>query len=225
MEDAIIRYYERWELDRFFDRQLLQGARLRRYDRGERICSLEEPVRALHFFVAGRVKVYTATENGRQLLLCFYEPLQLFGDLELVEEEPLATATVEALVPTTCLELPRELVHEHLMGSSAFLGQLSRSLSRKLGRVIRNSALNQLNPLESRVASYILATAALEGDALMFTGNLSLIAEQLGTSFRHLHRTLQRLTAEGILDKQGLSYRVLNPEELNARAAGAYIIR
>lgn len=225
MEDAVIRYYEHWELDRYFDRQVLKNARLRHYARGESICSMEEPVKALHFFVEGRVKVYTATENGRQLLLCFYEPLQLFGDLELFEEQPLATATVEALLPTVCLELPLETVRTTLMQDPAFLCQLSRSLSRKLGRVIRNSALNQLNPLESRVASYILATAVTHGEAEVFTGNLSLIAEQLGTSFRHLHRTLQHLTAEGILDKQGLIYRVLLPEELGRRAAGTYIIR
>ncbi len=164
-------------------------------------------------------------ENTRQLLLCFYEPLQLFGDLELFEQAPISTTTVEALTPCVCLGLQRAFVIDHMATNPVFLQQLCLSLGRKLGRVIRNSALNLLHPLENRVASYMLATAISNHEhQLVFSGNLTQIADLLGTSFRHLHRTLQSFCDQGILVKARTSYTIQQIGELERRAAGVYVV-
>lgn len=163
--------------------------------------------------------------NARRLLLCFYEPLQVFGDVEIVAHEPRSITTIEALTPCVCLSLHRQLVSEHLATNPVFLEQLCRSLGRKLGRVIRNSALNLLHPVENRVASYILATATPNSEQqLVFAGNVTHVAEILGTSFRHVHRTLQALCKQGILVKAKRSYVVEQVRELERRAAGVYVV-
>ncbi len=225
MEQTVAAYYARHRLDRFIGADRLDRFQIRRFDRGQSICELEQPVDALLFFVEGRARVFLPAENGRQLLLCYYQPLQLFGDLELFEQMPLATTTIEALTPCVCLALAREYVTGQLAADPLFLRQLCLSLGRKLSRVIRNSALNLLHPLEDRAASYILATATPGPDGrLVFAGNLSQIADLLGTSFRHLHRTLRSFCDQGILAKHNTCYTVLLPAELERRAAGVYVI-
>lgn len=225
MVSQIQAYYVQHQLDRFVRADQIEQFTLHHFSKGESICELEQPIDYLHFFVEGRVKVFLPVENARQLLLCFYEPLQLFGDLEVFEHEPLSTTTVEALTPCICLGLERAFVVDQLANEPVFLKQLCLSLGRKLGRVISNSALNLLHPVENRVASYILATATLnQQHELIFSGNLTQIADLLGTSFRHLHRTLQSFCEQGILAKAKTSYIVQQIGELKQRAAGAYVI-
>lgn len=225
MDQKVLAYYTRYQLDRFVGMDRLDRFKIRHFARGENICELEQPVDYLYFFVEGRTRVFLPMENARQLLLCFYEPLQLFGDIEIFEQNPLATTTVEALTPCVCLSLRREVVVNQMATDPVFLKQLCLSLGRKLGRVIRNSALNLLHPLENRLASYILATATPNHDRqLIFSGNLSQIADLLGASFRHLHRTLQSFCDQGILVKTNTNYVVRQIGELERRAAGVYVV-
>lgn len=216
-----LKYYEALNLKRFFSEETLDHCEVKIFHKGEKICESEMPINSLYFFVEGRAMVYFAVENGRQLLLTFHEPLQLFGDLELLEETNLSTNTVEAIGTCTCLALNRDYVLEVLAKDAIFLKELSLSLGRKLGRVIRNSALNQLSPLENRVASYILATE----EKGVFSGNMSQIADQLGTSFRHLHRTLQRFCEQGLLEKNKTRYTLKNRKALNEKATGVFVIK
>jgi CRP-like cAMP-binding protein len=225
MDRRVLSYYTQYQLDRFVRVDQIDQFKIRHVEKGETICELEQPIESLYFFVEGRVKVFLPAENARQLLLCFYEPLQLFGDLEIFEPEPISTTTVEALTPCVCLGLKREFVTNHMAMDPVFLKQLSLSLGRKLGRVIRNSALNLLHPLENRVASYILATATSNHEhQLVFSGNLTQIADLLGTSFRHLHRTLQSFCDQGILVKEKTTYTIQQTGELERRAAGVYVV-
>jgi len=225
MDQRVSAYYARHRLERFVPADQIDQFSLHHFARGQRICDIEQPIDGLYFFVEGRARVLMPMENARQLLLCFYDPLQIFGDLELFERAPVATTTIEALVPCVCLGLQREFVIGHLATDARFLQHLCLSLGRKLSRVIRNSALNLLHPLENRVASYILATATADPDRqLIFAGNLSHIADLLGTSFRHLHRTPQSLCAQGILGKVQQSYVVRRPAELERLAAGVFVI-
>jgi len=212
-------------LDRFVGADQIDQFKIHHFAKGENIGELEQPIDYLHFFVEGRAKVFLPMENTRQLLLCFYEPLQLFGDLEIFEQEPMSTTTVEALTPCVCLGLKREFVINQMAMDPVFLKHLCLSLGRKLGRAIRNSALNLLHPLENRVASYILATATSNHKhQLVFSGNLTQIADLLGTSFRHLHRTLQSFCDQGILVKVKTNYTIQQIGELERRAAGVYVV-
>jgi hypothetical protein len=72
---------------------------------------------------------------------------------------------------------------------------------------------------------YILATATANHEhQLVFSGNLSQIADLLGTSFRHLHRTLQSFCDQGILVKAKTNYTIQQMGELERRAAGVYVV-
>jgi len=224
MDAQIAMYYRQHRLDRYVPPALIEYFKIHRYDKGVAICEVGQPIEWLWFLVEGRAKVFMPMENARQLLLCFYHPLQMFGDLEIFEEDPRAMTMIETLTPCVCLGLKREFVIAHLASDPVFLRQLCLSLGRKLGRVNRNSAINLLHPVENRMASYILGTATRDsGEKPVFSGNLTQIADFLGTSFRHVHRTMQGLCAQGFLAKQGTRYTILNEPELQKRAVGIFV--
>jgi CRP-like cAMP-binding protein len=223
MDPLIAAYYRHFRLDRFIPEELIGHFSMQHYEKGQPICEIGQPIDSLSFLVEGRAKVFMPMPNARQLLLCFYEPLQMLGDLEMFEEHPCTVTGVETLTPCVCLKLKRATVMTHLADNPVFLRQMCMSLGRKLGRVNRNSALNMLHPVENRLASYILGTANRDTCPLPeFTGNLTQVADFLGTSFRHVHRTLQGFCAIGFLVKHGTRYTILNEPELQKRAVGIF---
>ncbi|TDR80680.1 Crp/Fnr family transcriptional regulator [Paludibacterium purpuratum] len=224
MGEQIAAYYEHFRLDRFIPPELIGHFKLQPFDKGESICEVGQPIDSLSFLVEGRAKVFMPMENARQLLLCFYEPLQMLGDLELFEAEPRTVTGVQALTPCLCLKLKRDIVMTQLADNPVFLRQMCLSLGRKLGRVNRNSALNMLHPVENRLASYILGTAnRTNGVPAEFSGNLTQIADFLGTSFRHVHRTLQKFCTLGFLAKDRTRYAILNEPALQKLAVGIFV--
>ncbi len=225
MDDQARLYYEQYQLDQFIAADQIGQFKLHYFAKGEKICEVGQPIESLHFLVEGSVKVFLPMENGKQLLLGFYKPLQLLGELELFELEPIATTTVEAVTTCVCLSLSRAFVLNQIAMYPGLMQHLYLSVSRKLVRLIKNSTLNLLHPLENRVASYILATATVnQNQQLVFSGNLTQIADLLGTSFRHLHRTLQSFCEEGILVKTKTNYTIQQQTELKRRAAGVYML-
>lgn len=223
MDARIDAYYRQYRLDRFIPPSLIGHFSLQHYQKGQPICEIGRPIDSLSFLVAGNAKVFMPMENARQLLLCFYQPLQMLGDLEIFEANPRTVTGVEALTACTCLKLARETVLAQLGDNPVFLRALCLSLGRKLGRVNRNSALNMLHPVENRLASYIIGTASrAAGRPPEFSGNLTRIADFLGTSFRHVHRTLQGFCARGFLAKERTRYTILNEAELQRRASGIF---
>lgn len=57
---------------------------------------------------------------------------------------------------------------------------------------------------------------------IIFNENYSEIAELLGTSYRHLHRTLNKFCLEGILNKKNKEYSIENYEKLLYLAGDLY---
>lgn len=224
MDKRLAGYYEQHHVDRFIPEHDLGILTLRHIPRGNPIIDQDRPVTDLLFLVEGRARVFTSAANGRQLLLCFYEPLQVLGDLEIMEGSSAATTNVEAVTPCWCLAAPREYVTRRLASDNEFVRGLSAVLARKLDRVIRNSALNLLHPVEERLASFIAASAVATPGGPVFRANITHVAEQLGTSFRHVHRLLSALCAEGLLEKTAEGYVVVRPVDLNARGGGAYVL-
>jgi len=98
-------------------------------------------------------------------------------------------------------------------------------LGDKLTDASNNSSINLLYPLENRLASYIVAFASTDNDnikKLTFKESYSEIAELLGTSYRHLNRTLNKFCLEGILTKFDRDYLIEDFNKLLYLAGDLY---
>jgi CRP/FNR family putative post-exponential-phase nitrogen-starvation transcriptional regulator len=77
-----------------------------------------------------------------------------------------------------------------------------------------NGASNILYPFETRLCAYI----STNHESGLFSQKLTELAEYLGTSYRHLLRTLESLCARNIIEKTDQGYAI--KDELKLRAIG-----
>lgn len=172
----------------------------------------------LLFFLSGKAKVCSNLSNGKSLLVCFHTTFQLLGELELYHIDT-STVTVQALEPCTCISLEIGDIRSRLMTDPLFLQFTAKSLAEKLAHATANNSINLLYPLENKLASYIYQVS----DNNEFSENLTQLSELLGTSYRHLLRTLKAFILDEILEKGENGYLIKNREKLRELAQDLYL--
>jgi len=212
MEEYVLKY----NINDIFTEDMRPFMELLLFKKGEYICRDNEKLNYLFFFVDGKAKVYSTLSNGKSLLLCFYQGFKVLGDLEMINSEPAST-NVQVIEDTYCIGISTEKVKTYLLDDAKFLRYICNSLGEKLNRCSKNSSINLLYPLENRLASYILAT----GEDL--DESLTEISELLGTSYRHLLRTLNNMCQEGLIKRNDTGFEIIDKKVLTKLASDLYI--
>ncbi len=224
-DKSMLEYYIKlYELEKIFSLEMNDYMALYKFNKNEYICREEEYLDNMFFLVDGKAKVSKHLENGKSLLLSFYNPLKIIGDVEFINNNK-TDCSVQAIRDTYCIGIKLEIVRSKLVNDCKFLLNVCDYLSEKLRNDSNNSSINLLYPLENRLASYIIAfanSAASDKKKIIFNENYSEIAELLGTSYRHLHRTLNKFCLEGILNKKNKEYSIENYEKLLYLAGDLY---
>lgn len=219
-------YFKELKMHELFDKDMEKYIKLFRYETNEYLCREGENMSHFIFLIGGKAKLFKTLPNGRTVLLSFYKPLKVIGDIEIIKNQP-ASGTVQALSDCYCLAIPMEKAREELITDRKFLKFISESLAEKLFVISMNSSINLLYPLENRLASYIneLSTSmkhSNDKEYINFHENLVNIAELLGSSYRHLLRTFNGLCKKGVLEKDEIGYRVINKKLLIELAGDLY---
>ncbi|MGG4489190.1 cyclic nucleotide-binding domain-containing protein [Metabacillus idriensis] len=204
----------------YFSSDMNEWMDLYLFSKNEYLCREGADMDYLYFFVDGRAKVFTTLSNGKSLLLSFYEGFKVLGDVELFQIRG-AASSVQAIDDTYCIGIYLPPVREKLLRDSLFLTFMGFSLSDKLNKLSKNSSINLYYPLEHRLSSYILATG-VKNDRIVFKENLTYLSEMLGSSYRHLLRTLDMLCKRGTIRKRENAYEVMNESELRSLAGDIY---
>ncbi|MGM0922984.1 MAG: cyclic nucleotide-binding domain-containing protein [Bacillota bacterium] len=208
------------KIDGYFSEDMKEWMELYVFSKNEYLCREGAEMDYLYFFVDGRAKVYTTLSNGKSLLLSFYEGFKVLGDVELFLVRG-AASSVQAIDETYCIGIYLPPVREKLLRDPVFLTFMGYSLSDKLNMLSKNSSINLYYPLEHRLSSYILATG-VKKESILFKENLTYLSEMLGTSYRHLLRTLDMLCKRGTIRKKENAYEVMNESELRNLAGDIY---
>lgn len=230
-EEILNKYIEKHHIKYMFAPEYYSTYRkhmnLVRFDKNEYIYKdPNEDISYLYFFVDGKAKVINTLSNGKRQLLFFYTNDGILGDLEMFGLTNPYT-TVQAASETLCIGLNFRAVGSILEKDPVFLYNLAKNLAFKLSRSSSNSSLNMYYPLENRLCSFINTMAVQyakdPSQPRVYKENLSETAEVLGTSYRHLQRTLKGLCEQGILEKEGKSYRVIDENALSTKGEDIYI--
>lgn len=218
-------YVQKYNINKFLNNDSYKYLQLLFFKKGEHICIEGEQVNFLLFFIKGKAKIYTTLKNGKNTLVCFYSPIKLIGDLEIVNSE-LATSSIQVIEDSFCLGIPSEIVKGFLITDINFMRLICESLGEKLKKLSKNSSINLNYPLENRIASFILAsknTLRKDGkEVIIFNENLTEIAELLGTSYRHLLRSLKTLCEKNIIIKRKTYYEVIDYNKLLSISSDLY---
>ncbi|OCA97639.1 cyclic nucleotide-binding domain-containing protein [Clostridium beijerinckii] len=217
-------YINKNKLENLFSEDMGRYMELYMFNKNEYICREEEILENMYFLVEGKAKVSKHLENGKSLLISFYSPITIIGDAEFVRNNP-TDCSVQAIKDTYCIGIRFDIVRKILINDCKFLVNLCSYLSEKLTNGSTNTSINLLYPLENRLASYIIAFSEIENSntrKIVFRENYIEIAELLGTSYRHLSRTLNKLCLEGFLKRDNKEYFIQDYDKLLYLAGDLY---
>lgn len=220
----IKKYMDIYKINEFFSKDMNSYISLYKFEKGEFICIQGEQLKYLYLLVDGRAKVCKHMEDGKTFLVCFYNPLSIIGDMEFISES-MADCTVECMDETYCFTINFETVRNILINDNRFLLNICRYMSKKLSSNSTNNSINLLHPLENRLASFIAASFEENenhNNIFEFKQSYMEVAELLGTSYRHLNRTLNKLCNSGVLKKESGYYIIIDIKKLKFLAKDLY---
>lgn len=188
------------------------------YGKKEYICQEEVPVSHLLIVLKGRAKILTYTEEGKAFMYSFSEEGSFIGEVELLTQKKGAALYVQAVTPMECIGIPLREGSAILRKNLQFMNCLSELLAAKLMSANYNASRMVLYTLENRLCSYI----EMSSPNLVFEEPLTQVSEILGTSYRHLLRTIEKLCREEILKKGSHGYHIRDLSALHQRGRGFY---
>lgn len=197
------------DIEKTFPKAVLDQAFICKFSSNEYIVRFDEEIQYLFLLLDGRAKIYIIHENGKRALIQFLKKDDFIGELSLIEVEKNLKDVV-AINNCTCLAVPLDSSKKHLLNNNLFLHQLSKYLGKKLLKRTDHYTAMQDYELKNRLASYILQ---IENDGLFLEKHTE-TAEYVGVSYRHLLYTLNQFLEDGLLEKKGRGYLIINKEKL-----------
>lgn len=177
-----------------------------------------EPCHGLYTVVAGRVRVYRASRDGREQVLHVQGPGQPLAEVPLFDAGPYP-ASARAEEDSRVLFLPIDdfqyLYQTHPEISDSIIRELGRRLRRMVGLVEKIS----LKDVPARVALTLLEHGERAGrlrDGVEFDlpRTQEAMAAELATTRESVARALARFRRDGIIAQQRARVRILSLERL-----------
>lgn len=198
-------------------RELTAAASERRFPKGAVIFNAGDAAEALHLILAGAVKVFRLSDDGREQTLAVLGPGDCLGEVALLDGGS-RSAGAAALVETRLLTLPRSAFGQALKRQPTIAEKLLALLATRLR--VANRQVEQLafQDARGRVAGTLLALAEVHGTGPADRRRIDLrlthqeLANLAGTTRETSTRILGELVDLGFLAMDG-HHLVLRDQE------------
>ena len=164
-------------------------------DKGVFLCREGFELSYVTIILSGTCKVTTQKENGNIMSFGFYKNSGVVGDLETMSESNIALTSVLSITKIECIRIPLKKSKDLVKKDINYCNLIAQHLALKLSTSSTQTTQNILLPLEERLISYLKTTYPEK----IFDANLVQISQEMGTSYRHLLRTLKKLKDKQIL--------------------------
>jgi CRP/FNR family cyclic AMP-dependent transcriptional regulator len=157
---------------------------------------------SLYVVLEGRLKAYTSSEDGRDVVLAEYGRGEFFGELVLDGER--RSASVEALETTRCCVVPGAEVRQFMIDQPDFAVHLIRHLSAMVRRLTDQVRSLALQDVYGRLTRLLVEFSEADGDRRILRHALTQadIADRIGASREMVNRVLRELTVGGYISQQ-----------------------
>ncbi|WP_105618685.1 Crp/Fnr family transcriptional regulator [Vallitalea okinawensis] len=220
-QDLLKQYMNTCHLENIFDQDILEHAQLHFYPKNEFILKADFSLDFYYVIVDGKVKITYPLENGKSILLKFYNENNSLGNLELLKNIPIC-CNVEAIKDTYLVGIPSDILRKNYMDYPKFLHHLVDSLSEKLYATLNNSSYNLTYPLINRLCSYLVEYLT-DKDYILLNSSFHEIAQFLGTTYRHLNRTFNELESKSIIKCENKTVYILDETRLRDLSKNIYM--
>lgn len=184
-------------------RQVLALARRRRFLRGEIVVHRDDPADTMHLVQTGCLAVRMLTPVGDMATLALVGPGDAVGEIELVRDERMRTATIQALAPTETYALNRQTFDRLRREHPAVDALLVQILADRVAELTERLVDALYTPAPRRVATLIetLADSYRDGSG---DSTIPLTQEDLaslaGTSRLTVSRVLRGMRERGRIE-------------------------
>ena len=193
--------------------ELARTAVERRFGAGEPVFWEGDEPEWFYIVTEGQVKIVKQSSSGKEFIVAFFGPADMFGEVAVFENEPYPASAVAA-GPLRVTGIPRQ----GLLSFLASRPQVSLKIISVLGRRLREAQarLKSLagEKVEQRLAATLLTLSSQLGPTLPFTRQE--IADMTGTTTETATRILGRLKERGIV--RSTRGRITIVDELKLRA-------
>ncbi len=182
---------------------LSQHAVTRAYPKNTIIVNEGDDTDSLYIILTGRVKVFLANEEGKEIVLDTQGPGEYFG--EMVLDEGPRSASVMTLEPCRFHIIPKDDVKALLQSHPDFAMHLVRKLIYR-GRVLTEHVKSlALQNVYGRFAKLLQEMAVQEDGKLVINDKLSQqeMANRIGASREMINRIVKDLTTGGYITVEG----------------------
>jgi len=198
-------------------KRVLQAARRRRLERQEVCFRQDEPASFLYLLVAGKIKLTQLTPDGRQVLLRFVEPGEVFGGIALFagEQYPVTAEAAEAceLLLWDGPAMQRVIQSEPKVALNVI--QHLAYLVKNLQDRVRELATERVEQRIARALIRLAAESGRDAPAVLHITRQDL-GELTGTTLYTVSRTLSRWESLGWIESGRERITILDREALAA---------
>ena len=204
---------------------LSQRGRQRRWPAGASLFLEGEKCSTVVIVISGRVKVFSLTEQGEEVVLAVRGPGALLGELSAVDGSP-RSASVSALEPVTALVLPIAAFIDYLRQHGPAGIVLLQMVTARLRDSDRKRAEFAAYDIAARVARRLVELAERFGEPDEHGVRISVALSQdelagwVGASREAVAKALRVLRSRGYVSTGRRAMTVLDMDGLRRRAGG-----
>lgn len=191
--------------------------RVRNHDRGDLLFSDGEPAEGFFIVLAGKIKVFKLSAEGKERILHIIHPGGTFAEAAIFGSG-LYPAYAEPLQKSSLLFLPKQDFLSLLTANSRIAINMIAGLSQFLRQFARQIEDLTFKDVPSRLARYLLEVSAGKSGQVELPISKSQLASNLGTVSETLSRTFRKLADEELVQVDGKMFRILDVERLQELA-------
>lgn len=204
--------------------QLAAAAVVVSYGNRQRIFDKGDEGDRLLGVLAGQVRIYVMSSEGRELIMNVIMPGELFGEISLIDGKPRSASAV-AVGETDLLHIKRADLQALLQKNSElcfkFMTVLCERVRWTSGLLEDASLLDLTSRLAKRLLNLAAGMGEKEGEAIRIAVKLSQtdLGNMLGVTREAVNKQLREWKKDGIVDMQDGQVLIQNPKML-ARLVG-----
>jgi CRP/FNR family transcriptional regulator, nitrogen oxide reductase regulator len=204
---------------------LLAPAHARRFDKGAAVFEQGAPAESFFLLLDGHVQASKLTPDGRQIIVRYIDPGELFGIAAQIRETTYP-ATAKAVVESLALAWPSSIWPELAAKFPALSSGLLQSVGARLADANARMMEMATEPVERRLAHALLRLTARAGRSV--DGGVEIdfpitrqdLGEMVGTTLFTVSRLLSGWETEGLVESGRARIVVRRPDRLAAIAEG-----
>ena len=179
----------------------------RKLKKGQILFTEGDPGAAVYFLKSGRIKLYKEDREGREHILHYVEPGDIFAEVVLFSRRPYP-ATAEVIEPGEVLVIPNEEMENLLKQRGEIAVNLIKVILHRLD--LANQKIKELALKDSlaRVCSVLLRYGPVINLSQQEIANLA------GVSRETASRIINEFKRLGVLRAQGRSIEIINYDKL-----------